>query len=61
MKQILRCVNDLKREIQSDLYDETLDIFEVNRREKIDVLSDKMVDFSDHLLKIVRIDFADVC
>ena len=35
---------------------------EINkRRENVDVLYNKMIDFSNHLLKIMRFDFANVC
>ena len=56
--------------MMSILYDKMLDIFAINeinkRRENVDVLYNKMIDFSNHLLKIKdmnlkRFDFANVC
>ncbi|KAG7004897.1 hypothetical protein G7Y79_00023g054810 [Physcia stellaris] len=44
-------MEDLQREIRGDLYDETLDISEEGRREKVDDLRGKMVDFSDVVLQ----------
>ena len=58
-------IEDLQRKIRSDLYDETLDISDENRREKIDDLHDKTIDFSNTFwtedLNLMRFDFASVC
>ena len=57
---------ELKREITSILYDRMLVISETDERKKIDISYDKMIDFSNHLLRVkdmnlTRFDFANVC
>ena len=58
-------IENLQREISTDLYDEMLDIFEINvrdkRRENVENLYDKMTNFLNHLLRIKRMIFANVC
>ena len=55
-------IENLQRKIQIDLYDETFDIFEINKRKNVDVLYDKTIDFSNYLLRmnLTRFDFANM-
>ena len=61
IENLQNAIIDLKREIFNILYDKMLDIFEIVKRKNVDDLYNKMIDFSNHLLKIMRLDFANVC
>ena len=67
MSKKIRKINEWNKrsKMTNNLYDKMFDIFEINKREKIDVLYNKTIDFSNHLLKIknvnlTRFDFANV-
>ena len=53
-------IHNVKRKMIDILYNETFDNFELKKRKKIDILYNKMIDFLNHLLKIIRIVFANI-
>lgn len=53
-------IEDLQRDIPNVLYDETMDVSDVSKQRRIDILYDKRTDLWVHLLWDMGIVFTDV-